>query len=98
MAKELIPKSKPASQTSKTNSSNPNNQQKMCTTWNNCRQDGCQYEVNNPGQNCIFLHLCSRCRSKGNYRKHKLWQCTESEPTRTSGAPTASGSSVPTSV
>ena len=89
VAKELIPKTKQASQTSK--SSNSNGQQKLCTTWNSCRQEGCQWEVNNHGQNCIFLHYCSRCRSKGQNRKHKLWQCTEPEPARTSAPPASSG-------
>ena len=51
--------------------SNSNNGQKICTTYNSFRKDGCSWEHNNPGEKCIFLHACSVCRVKG----HKAPQC-----------------------
>ena len=80
MAKEIVPKAKVPSQSQpgkNSNNSNNGQQQKMCTTWNSFRQEGCHYESNNPGQSCVFLHFCSHCKSKGFNRKHKLWQCSD---------------------
>ena len=90
-AKEVTPKPKMASQPKPNNNSNQS--QKLCTTWNTFRKEGCSYENSNPGESCIYLHFCSRCRSKGLNRKHKLWQCTEPEPIKTS-TPTSSVATV----
>ena len=53
-----------------------NGTQKLCTTFNTFRKEGCSFEHNNPGEKCIFLHHCSTCRQKGfPNRKHKAIHC-----------------------
>ena len=98
MAKEIVLKSQPNSQPSK--STVPNgNQQRMCTTWNSFKQEGCHYEFNNPGSSCVFSHYCSHCKSKGHNRKHKLWQCNDAQRASVGAtAPPVSGAPVVTSV
>ena len=60
------------------NSKSQNNSQKMCTTWNTFRKDGCSFEHNNPEERCIFLHHCSTCKNKGfPGRRHKSINCKE---------------------
>ena len=91
-AKELVSKQKPApTQTKQNNNSSAN--LKLCTTWNSFRKPGCSYEHNNPGEQCVYLHICSRCKTtKGVNLKHKLWKCTENDQNNraanTSGAVT----------
>ena len=48
---------------------------KMGTTYNTFRNTGCHYEFNNNGENCVYLHCCSKCKSKGLIKKHKARQC-----------------------
>ena len=81
-AKELVPKQKSSPPQNRTNgTSNPSNQ-RLCTTWNTFRKPGCSFENNNPGEQCVYLHVCSKCKTtKGVNVRHKAWQCTESEPT-----------------
>ena len=80
-AKEVLAKSS-QKQNQTNNKSQGNNSHnsgvKMCTTYNHFRGDGCQYESNNPGQQCVFQHVCSTCKAKGLVRKHKSWQCNVS--------------------
>ena len=86
-AKEVIAKSnfKP-NPANKPQGNGQNSGIKMCTTYNNFRRDGCQYEFNNPGQQCVFQHICGNCKAKGLVRKHKTWQCTVPENSPASGA------------
>ena len=52
------------------NSKSPDRGQKICTTYNNFRKQGCHYE-HSTGKSCIFLHQCSVCKGE-----HKFWECT----------------------
>ena len=61
-SKELNPKPQKSTQGPKNATQNPNQSQKMCTTWNTFKKDGCSYEHSNPGESCIYLHACSTCR------------------------------------
>ena len=79
--------------------------QKLCTTWNSFKQNGCHYESNNQGETCVYQHACSKCKAKGLIRKHKAWQCDEVETVSKSPSSNASkstvvttGTTVPTSV
>ena len=75
-AKELTaPKSKPNASTKP----NPNNQ-KICTTFNSFRKEGCSWEHNNPGEKCVFLHACSNCKARG----HKAIYCPKDFTSKTS--------------
>ena len=73
-AKELAPPTKPT----KPNDRNTKSQ-KLCTTWNTFKESGCHYEYNNGGENCVYQHICSKCKQKGLVKRHKAWQCDESE-------------------
>ena len=90
-AKEVTkPNPKPNNQQTK---ANPTNRvQKICTTWNSFRKEGiCHYEFSNPGESCVYLHHCSKCKAKGLSKRHKEFQCTESENTApASAAPSSS--------
>ena len=90
-AKEVTkPNPKPNNQQTK---ANPTNRvQKICTTWNSFRKEGiCHYEFSNPGESCVYLHHCSKCKAKGLSKRHKEFQCTESENTASaSAAPSSS--------
>ena len=46
--------------------------QKMCTSWNVFRKNGCQYEFLYPGAVCKFKHQCSICLNP-----HKALHCPE---------------------
>ena len=81
-AKELLVKSKPPQNQTKNPVNNSN--VRICTTYNTFRKDGCSYEHNNPGETCVFLHVCNKCR-----KKHKAWQCTE-DKSQNSNSSTAS--------
>ena len=50
---------------------------KACTTYNTHRaSDGCVWEQNNKGENCVFKHYCSWCKTNREVEeKHKLFQC-----------------------
>ena len=78
-AKEVHSRSKVSTNQTKTQSNGGSSNAKLCTTYNTFRKDGCSFEHNNPGEVCIFQHVCSTCRSKGLVRKHKAWQCQESQ-------------------
>ena len=83
-AKEMAPKPNKPSQTGKSSNQNSgqNPNQKMCTTYNTFRKEGCSYEHSNPGENCIYIHACSTCRQKGlGLKRHKAHQCTETKGT-----------------
>ena len=57
-AREMVPKPKPAqNQGSKA----PNSNQRLCTTYNTFKKEGCSYESNNPGETCVYVHACSTC-------------------------------------
>ena len=45
--------------------------EKICTTFNQFRKQGCHFEHRNPDKSCKYVHQCSIC-SGG----HKAWQCT----------------------
>ena len=82
-SKELNPHSKPnvtGPVTKTNNAGNSGGNQKLCTTYNTFRKNGCHFEHQNSGETCVYLHICSHCPSKGLQRKHKAWQCPESEP------------------
>ena len=90
-ARELCSKSKPNAQPK---SNNAGNTQKMCTTYNSFRKPGCQYEHSNPGEQCVYLHVCKKCKTtKGLNLRHKEWQCTEQDVPKTSGSGNVSVSS-----
>ena len=92
-AKEVVPKPKPNPPPSKPNSSKG---QKVCTTWNTFKKEGiCHYEFVNPGESCVYLHHCSKCKAKGLLKRHKEFQCNEPDPPRGSTSVTTS-SVVPT--
>ena len=81
-AKELAPpKPKPNSQVGKVGQSTGSGG-KMCTTWNGFKKDGCHYEANNPGETCVFQHVCNKCKAKGSMKKHKAWQCDDKDGTK----------------
>ena len=86
-ARELVGKNKPTQNQSKPQGGNSNST-KMCTTWNSFRKDGCHYEHRNPGEVCVFQHICSRCK-----KKHKVWQCPENQQSNSPSAPTNAASS-----
>ena len=86
-ARELVGKNKPTQNQSKPQGGNSNST-KMCTTWNSFRKDGCHYEHTNPGEVCVFQHVCSRCK-----KKHKVWQCPENQQSNSPSAPTNAASS-----
>ena len=69
-AKEMVPKHNKPAQNAKNSNSSQNSNQKMCTTYNTFRKEGCSFEHSNPGENCIFIHACSTCRQKGLGLKH----------------------------
>ena len=96
-AEEMIPKPSKPAQNAK--NSNQNSNQKMCTTYNTFRKEGCSYEHNNPGENIVYVHACSTCRQKGlGSKRHKAHQCPESKPTSTapvSSAPPTSAVHTP---
>ena len=98
-SKELNPRSKPnLTGPVKTNTSGGSgNSQKLCTTFNTFRKEGCHFEHQNPGETCVYLHNCSRCRSKGLQRKHKAWQCPDSEPKSSISTSTTPSSTAVTS-
>ena len=53
---------------------------RVCTSWNTFKKDGCQFEFLNPGANCKYLHICSKCKTNGpNGTPHKSWQCFEED-------------------
>ena len=83
-AKELNPRAKPNLSGPINKSNNTGSNQKLCTMYNTFRKDGCHYEHTNPGETCVYLHVCSRCRSKGLQRKHKAWQCPDEPKSSTS--------------
>ena len=97
-SKELNPRTKPNLPNPSTKSNNiSGSNQKLCTTYNTFRKDGCHYEHTNPGESCVYLHVCSRCRSKGLQRKHKAWQCPD-EPKSSAPTPTSAIVSTSTAV
>ena len=98
-SKELVPKvSKPSAPNTTTgNKSAGGNTQRICTTWNSYRKDNvCHYEATNPGETCVFSHICSKCfKSKGVQKRHKSWQCNESPASVTSASPPTSTVTTP---
>ena len=92
-SKELNPKPQKSTQGPKNATQNPNQSQKMCTTWNTFKKDGCSYEHSNPGESCIYLHACSTCRQKGlGIKRHKAHQCPEGKGSGSSGPSVPPGS------
>ena len=89
LAKELVVKAK-TSQTQNRPQGNNSNSTKICTTWNTFRKEGCYYEYTNPGEVCVFQHICSRCK-----RRHKAWQCPS--PEEKSGSASSSALTAPAS-
>ena len=90
-----------AKEVTKPNPGKPNNQQtkanptnkvqKICTTWNSFHKEGiCHYEFSNPGESCIYLHHCSKCKAKGLLKHHKEFQCNDSENTAPASAAASS--------
>ena len=56
----------------------PVTNRKWCTSYNNFRKDGCQYEFLHPGRMCNYIHSCSYCLDIGlGHMPHKVWQCNE---------------------
>ena len=60
-AKEFVAKSKT---TGPNQSKTQGNSTRICSTWNTFRNDGCSWEHSNPGESCVFLHICSKCKKK----------------------------------
>ena len=84
---QLVPQKPKNEQNSSKNQQNST--QKLCTTFNTFRNgNGCSFEYNNPGQNCVFTHSCSKCRQKGfPDRRHKAINCRqEPEPQNTNSS------------
>ena len=81
-AKEIAPPKPSPAQAKQSKAQQPGqtSSAKLCTTWNGFKQQGCHYESNNPGETCVFQHICSKCKAKGLTKKHKAWQCTDSDP------------------
>ena len=81
-AQKMVPKKQGGqNQGSKgSNSSNSSNSsQKLCTTWNTFKKDGCSWENSNPGETCVFAHYCSSCKQRGfPNRRHKAINCRDS--------------------
>ena len=100
-AKELVPKSAPkATAPANGNKSASGNPLRICTTWNTYRKENiCHYESTNPGESCVFSHICSKCyKSKGVQKRHKAWQCTEPAVSGASAPPPSSTATPVTSV
>ena len=91
-AKEVVPRVKPAGQ-SNSGKINAGAGQKMCTTWNSFRKEGCHYEHTNPGEYCVFLHICSKCKAKGLHKRHKAYECSDIVSAKSQPVSTASTSS-----
>ena len=73
----MVPPVKNQNLNQKSQNSNSNSQ-KVCTTWNTFKQDGCSYEFKNPGESCVYLHQCSSCAKRGfPNRKHKSINCRD---------------------
>ena len=54
------------------------NSQKLCSTYNTFKKEGCAYENSNPGETCMFVHQCSACNKRGfPNRKHKSKNCRD---------------------
>ena len=87
-AKEIVPK--PAQKQQNQGSTKNQNNQRLCTTFNTFRQNGCHYEANNPGETCVYLHACSHCRQKGSLQSHKAFQCSDAPPAKQNPRPPAS--------
>ena len=86
-ARELVPK--PNKAESNQNKSQQNSNQKLCTTYNTFRKEGCSYEHSNPGEKCVYLHFCSKCRQKGfPNRRHKAINCQDNTPATTNSGAT----------
>ena len=85
-AKEMIPKGKPNVANNK--APNPNST-RNCTTYNTFRKEGCSFEHNNPGETCIYAHICSKCKTKG----HKGIYCPN--PNKQNVSPATTASTVP---
>ena len=83
-AREIISKSKPAPSQNKSQSNGNSN--RICTTWNTFRKEGCSWEHSNPGETCVYAHVCSKCK-----KRHKAWQCSVDDKSPAVSAP-ASGS------
>ena len=98
-ARELVP---PKAKSDQISNKTQNPSQKLCTTFNTFRKDGCSFEFNNPGEQCVYLHACSKCRQKGYpNRPHKAINCrdnAETKPQPTSVASTSVASVPVTSV
>ena len=61
-------------------SSKGQNIQKLCTSYDTFRKEGCSYENSDPGESCIYLHHCSNCRQRGfPGRRHKAINCREGD-------------------
>ena len=94
-ARQLVPKSK---NEQNKNNKNQGSSQKVCTTWNTFWSQECSYEFNNPGDKCVYLHVCSTCRQKGfPNRQHKSIHCREGAANTKTNSGTNAGA-VPTSI
>ena len=87
-AKELVGKSKPNQSQSKSQGNSSST--KLCTTWNTFKRDGCHYKFTNPGEVCVFQHVCSKCR-----KNHKAWQCPNQSASNSATAPVSSAPVTP---
>ena len=81
-ARELVPPKPRINNPGKTVSSAQIGSGKVCTTWNTFRKEGCHYEFHNQGETCVFQHFCSKCKVKGLQKKHKAWQCNETDTSK----------------
>ena len=95
-ARDLNP-TKPQSQTqSQSQNKSGQNSQKLCTTWNTFKNEGCHYEFNNPGETCVYSHQCSACRQRGfPNRRHKAINCRDSANSNQSNATLTSAAPIP---
>ena len=92
-AREMVPPEKSkVNSTQNVKNQNSQNSQKFCTTYNNFRNgNGCSYEYNNPGQECVYQHSCSNCRQKGfPNRRHKAIHCRDGNQDNNSSNATSS--------
>ena len=77
-AQKMVQPKKQPNPTQNSRGGGQNANQKLCTTYNTFRKEGCYFEHNNPGESCVFLHHCSNCRQRGfPGRKHKAIDCRE---------------------
>ena len=93
-ARDLVPP-KAKQQSQPQNFKGQNSSQKVCSTFNTFKKDGCAFENSNPGESCIFVHQCSACAKRGfPNRKHKAFNCRDEAKLNSNTSPAITAASV----